>query len=243
MRQEPICKRFLVNASIGYEFGSAIAADGGMKEENQMKRGIALLPLVFLSIAFLCSAEDLPHKPIVRRMEFIHYDPVNRSVAWGVSEGTMHDDGDFTPSAAIATYSINLETGVMAHNGDNGRLSPANAYDVSRVFRALTRLMQVYTEDWEDPANSDVEDQDSNEDGPVARIAKVGRVITSPRLPSRYSPSGKNRPSGIALNKEGSAAGDFLREAGACAEWPARPGPLVFASLIFPATGSPLAVH
>jgi hypothetical protein len=112
-----------------------------------MKKLLLILPLVFLSVILLGRAQDAEHKPLIHRLDYIHYDPVTQSVEWRVSAGTIDEAGEFMPTEMpVATYSMNLQTGIMNHNGENSALTPHDTHLASRVFDGLSELMQVYTD-------------------------------------------------------------------------------------------------
>jgi hypothetical protein len=81
-------------------------------------------------------------------MEYIHYHAATHSVEWGVSRGTVTDDGEFLPQAEKNTvYLLDLESGELTHDGETAVMSPENAYAASLVFEGLARLMATYTDD------------------------------------------------------------------------------------------------
>jgi hypothetical protein len=168
-----------------------------------MKKLLLILPLVFLNMILLGRAEDAEHKPRIHRLDYIHYDPVTQSVEWGVSAGTIDEAGEFMPTGtSIATYSMNLQTGTMTHNGENSALSPHDADVASRVFDALSGLMQVYTEGWDDPKVQD--SQGSDNDGSVERIHDGGGPIATPRQMHRPFSfvTNSNQVNGSAIPEE-----------------------------------------
>lgn len=153
--------------------------------------------LLSLSFPFLARAEDPQPPPRVHRLDYVHYDTVQHSVEWGVSEGTIAESGDFAPShGGSATYSINLETGVMTHDGEDGVLSPGETYDAFRVFRALSNMIAIYTENWNADGVSGSEDS--------GREISVAKISQKPGAQAR--PSGRHRPYHAARSARASRA-------------------------------------
>jgi len=165
-----------------------------------MKKTLTLLPVVFWSLMLLAGAADVQPQPTVHRLEYIHYNTVAHSVEWGVSEGTMNDAGDFLPSETpVATYSMNLQSGIMTHDGEISRLSPRDDYDAFRAFQALSMLMQVYTQSWDSPGvpnvqqgSGDPDVQDSSGDISVSRISQSGSAMALPSRPGCLDRSAKD---------------------------------------------------
>lgn len=104
-----------------------------------------ILSIVLSSALGLARAQDTPLQTSVRRLDFIHFDTVNESVEWKVSRGAISEEGTFVPSAD-ARYSINLQTRVTNHDGEDGVMSARASEDVSRVIQALAMLIQSYTD-------------------------------------------------------------------------------------------------
>ena|SRR5579884_419309 len=110
-----------------------------------MKFTILLFSLLFCGVITTARAQDTDSSPGVRRLDYIHFDTVNQSIQWGVTEGSLDDNGDFVPSGT-STYSIDIKTGEMGRDGSDAPMSPAQADDATRVFHALAQLMQTYTD-------------------------------------------------------------------------------------------------
>ena len=161
-----------------------------------MKMRIALLSIFFLSTILLSTllivqAEDLRPARGIHRLEYVHFDAETQTVKWEVSEGTIDDAGKFVRNDdSLTTYSINLETGVMTRDGEDGQLSPGDANGAARAFRALALLMQDYTDHWDKPNDPDAQnsqqDNDDPEDGSAESISRVLRTIATPS-PARRS--------------------------------------------------------
>jgi hypothetical protein len=115
-----------------------------------MKTIFAALFVILLGSSFAARADDAVWAQKIHRLEYIHFNPVDHTVEWGISGGSINDAGEFVPSdAGISTYTINLSNGMMTHNGEDGVLSPDTTVNVLRAFGGLSQLMQGYTENWE----------------------------------------------------------------------------------------------
>jgi hypothetical protein len=151
----------------------------GLKRSKEMKKIIALLILVILGFSLPSRSQDQTWQHKIHRLEYIHYNPITHLVEWGISEGTVSDSGSFVPSEkGVTTYSINLSTGLMTHDGESDPLAEHDFVDVFRVFRALTDLMQNYTQTWEGvpvPDQNQSSGGDSDEKAQPYGLAMVGQ--------------------------------------------------------------------
>src|SRR5258708_36543573 len=124
-----------------------------------MKTAVAILFTIVLGSSIAARADDAVWAQKIHRLEYIHFNPVDHTVEWGISGGAINDAGDYIPSdSGVSTFTINLTSGLMTHNGDDGVLSPRAIVSVIREFGGLSQLMQGYTENWEgvspSPANA-----------------------------------------------------------------------------------------
>ena len=110
-----------------------------------MKPTLAVLAIVLSGAIVSAHAQSLPPQDNLRRLEDIHFDIVNQSIEWKVSRGSVNEDGDFV-STSKARYSFNLQTGLANHDGEEGTMSLGAFDGASRMFHALTLLMQSYTD-------------------------------------------------------------------------------------------------
>jgi len=140
-----------------------------------MEKRLVLLALLVFALPFLARADEAGG-PIVRRLDYVRFDTTTQSVEWGVTEGTINRVGEFIPSEdATSTYSMQLETGKMTHEGQDGLLSSSDANDASRAFRALSRLMAIYTDKWDGDGKSregKSPEEETGSDPSLARIAQ-----------------------------------------------------------------------
>jgi hypothetical protein len=171
-----------------------------------MNKRIAILPIALLSAVLMVRAEDLPRQPGVRRLEFVHYDPVAHVVEWAVSNGTVSQEGEYVPSESPnANFSINLLTGVMTRGQKDNPLGSTDAIGATRAFRALSMMLQAYTEHFENPASSLQEDSsgdDDLDDMPVQTL----RAIAAPSLAPRHSGAAEGGTDDKTLVNQAAAA-------------------------------------
>ena len=235
---------------------------------NEMKKRTALLPLgilitvyfVLLGTTLMVRAEDMHSPQSVHRLEYVHFDSVAQTVEWGVSEGSFNDAGVYVPNdSPLATYSMNLATGVMTHAGEDGQLSHTDAVDAFRVFQALSQMMRGYTDHWNEPDAPVVQnyqgDDSEQEDEP--RLLYINSPCSmGVRSPAPGNPRHENR---FAGKGDGSMTSVFLNRLSVCS-WPvsgpgfmrasaaiggddpassplAKPGSMVLASRIFSESG------
>jgi hypothetical protein len=148
-----------------------------------MKIRIALLTIVFASSLSIGHAEEPPHPAQAYRLEYIHFNPTDQTIAWGVSEGMLTAEGQFAPKSSAVSYSLHLDTGVKERDGEARPMSPKQFLDATRVFQALAQLMQTYTDRWNDPSLSDqpTSEQDGSpeENGSEVRIVRIAAKAPS----------------------------------------------------------------
>jgi hypothetical protein len=130
-----------------------------------MKTILAVSLMILLGSSIAARADDSVWTQKIHRLEYIHFNPVNHTVEWGISGGAINDAGEFVPGdSGVSTYTIDLTSGTMTHNGEDGVLSPRATVNVLRMFGGLSQLMQGYTENWEgvspSPAST-TEDKDA----------------------------------------------------------------------------------
>ena len=110
-----------------------------------------VLVLTLFSPGFILSARAQASTPrkTIHRLEYIHFDTANQIIEWGISEGTLTDSGDYVQTEKpTAKYSLNVNNGVMKHDGSQERMGSEDADDTALVLRMLAQLMQTYTDKW-----------------------------------------------------------------------------------------------
>jgi hypothetical protein len=158
------------------------------KRRISMKRGI-FITLVLLAISIRSRAEDLKPPPSVRRMEYIRYQAATHSVEWGVSQGTITDDGKYLPPAGNNTvYSLDLESGELTHDGETAVMSPGNAYAASLVFEGVARLMATYTDNLDGDNGVDSQESGNHKSGDSDKAGT--KTTEQPGGVHRRSPAG-----------------------------------------------------
>lgn len=146
-------------------------------------------------------------------MEFIHFDTATQSVEWGVSQGTVNEEGEFVAGQnAITTYSINLQTGEMKHDGQSVQMRLNDSENASRVFEALALLMQSYTDRWD--GSGDLDRPASREDSPAMRLYRI--AARGPMGHRSSSARGGDRLPAIRVRKVASIPQNSLLLGTAC---------------------------
>lgn len=190
-----------------------------------MRIRFALLPIVFSTAMLLGQAEDLAPQRRLLRLEYIHFDSANQSVEWGVSAGTINEEGEFVPNQNdLATYLINLQTGQMQHAGQDVQMSRRDSVDAARVFDALALLMQSYTDRWNGSGAVDpsADRPASQEEIPTVRLYGIAAQCSVGHCPQSAGPGERVRA--IPFEKENSIPLDSFRSGAACIGWPIYPG-------------------
>lgn len=194
-----------------------------------MKIRLLLLPIVLSSASVLVKGEDLPLQHSVRRLEYIHFDTVNQSIGWGVSQGTINPEDTFVPKPGSMTlYSINLRKGVTNHDGEEGQMSLRASEDASRVVEALALWMQSYTDQLDRSGNlhrpgsqDDLDPSRSPEDSPAVPLSRIAaQCPTQDRFRSART---GNLATTFELMKEASFPQNVLQTDPSCAGWPICP--------------------
>jgi hypothetical protein len=160
-----------------------------------MKTILAVSLMILLGSSIAARADDSVWAQKIHRLEYIHFNPVNHTVEWGISGGAINDAGEFVPGdSRISSYTINLTSGMMTHNGEDGVLSPRAIVNVLREFGGLSQLMQGYTENWEGVSPSSAsaaedKDAESPDSRPASRedVASAFGLSLISQLPSQLS--------------------------------------------------------
>ena len=148
------------------------------------------LALMLWSLALRLRAEDLKPPPEVRRLEYIHYQAGAHVVCWGVSHGTVSEDGEYVQSGdKLGNYSLDLETGDMTRDGEHAAMSPENAYAASLVFEGVSRLMATYTDGMDEAAHMDTQESGTTNSGDPGKAGAGSATQPGPR--HRRSPAGE----------------------------------------------------
>lgn len=115
-----------------------------------MKTILAVSLTILLGSSIAARADDAAWTQKIHRLDYIHFNPVEHTVEWGISSGALNDAGEFVPGdSEVSSYTINLTSGMMTHNGEDGVLSPRAMMMALRELGGLSQLMQGYTENWE----------------------------------------------------------------------------------------------
>jgi len=180
-----------------------------------MKHRVILPAVFFLSAIFSCNAsfaQEIPATASIHRLDYVHFDAVKQTVEWGVSEGSLNDDGAFVPSSdtAPAIYSIKFGSGVMSHDGEEGRLSRNDTVLASQVFAALSQMVRVYTDEWgesfepsTDPGIQNSQGDDSDDDNTTALRSIALHCRIAPGFGSASAASAKAPAAGTSSQGRG----------------------------------------
>ena len=175
-----------------------------------MKTILTVSLMILLGSSIAARADDSVWAQKIHRLEYIHFNPVNHTVEWGISGGALNDAGEFVPGdSGISSYTINLTSGMMTHNGEDGVLSPRATVTVLRAFGGLSQLMQGYTENWEgvspSPASA-TEDKDAEPPDSRENLASAFGLSLISQMSSQLSKGFTPRPSAGHFKSEHSKA-------------------------------------
>jgi hypothetical protein len=175
-----------------------------MSKKEEIMRTRIFLALMLCSLALRLQAEDLKPPPEVRRLEYIHYRVGGHMVNWGVSTGTVNDNGDYVPTGdPLESYSLDLETGDMTRDGEHA-MSTDDADSATLVFQGLSRLLATYTDGMD--ATTDMDSEESGKTGP-GDSAKAGANSAKQSVQHRHQP-----PAGRPVRKNESLARGEIRQ-------------------------------